>query len=404
MGLINKLVAIGDAIREKTGETDLYTLDEMATKIANITVGEGSGGADGYVPTDSDLRCEGIFQYKFAFDSWNWIIDNYGDRITTSNLSNLLYVFYNSKNLTYIPFDINCDKGTKSSATNMFRDCQKLTSVPKINNLKVEAIDNFLAGCNNIREVPEDFDENWDWSYVDSLTNGYAGNRCNTFSNCYSLRKFPMNFLNHGNPKSSPSYTIYSACFTNCYALDEIVGLPFPHNDVAFTSATFNGCFNYCSRLKDMTFATQENGTPYTVQWKSQTIDLTTSVGYFSNHAQIANRITPYNSGITEDKEVLDDATYQALKNDPDWFATSEAYSRYNHDSAVNTINSLPDASAYLATAGGPNTIKFKGAAGSATDGGAINTLTEEEIAVAAAKGWTVTFAQKGEVYESKGI
>jgi hypothetical protein len=44
-----------------------------------------------------------------------------------------------------------------------------------------------------------------------------------------------------------------------------------------------------------------------------------------------------------------------------------------------------------LATAGGTNTIKFKGIAGSKTDGGAINTLTEEEIAVAAAKGWTVT-------------
>jgi hypothetical protein len=61
-------------------------------------------------------------------------------------------------------------------------------------------------------------------------------------------------------------------------------------------------------------------------------------------------------------------------------------YSRYNHDSAVETINSLPDVSA-----GSGNTIKFEGAAGSLTDGGAINTLTEEEIAVATAKGWTVT-------------
>ena len=37
-------------------------------------------------------------------------------------------------------------------------------------------------------------------------------------------------------------------------------------------------------------------------------------------------------------------------------------------------------------------TIKFKGAAGAKTDGGAINTMTEEEIAVATAKGWTVSF------------
>jgi hypothetical protein len=84
---------------------------------------------------------------------------------------------------------------------------------------------------------------------------------------------------------------------------------------------------------------------------------------------------------------VSNDETYQALKNDPDWYSLLPAYSRYNHDSAVNTINTLPDTSAY-----GTNTIKFVGTAGSATDGGAINTLTAEEIAVATAKGWTVSF------------
>ena len=136
-----------------------------------------------------------------------------------------------------------------------------------------------------------------------------------------------------------------------------------------------------------MSFATN-NGIPYTANWKGQTIELTTYVGYASTATDILN----YNSGITSDKQVTDDTTYQALKNDPDWFTTKVAYSRYNHDSAVATINSLPDTSAYLAANGGTNTIKFKGDSGSATDGGAINTLTEEEIAVATAKGWTVTF------------
>lgn len=76
-----------------------------------------------------------------------------------------------------------------------------------------------------------------------------------------------------------------------------------------------------------------------------------------------------------------------------DSWTTQREYSRYNHDSAVRTINSLPDTSEYLETAGGSNTICFKGDAGSLTDGGAINTLTEEEIAVAAAKGWTITYS-----------
>ena len=132
-----------------------------------------------------------------------------------------------------------------------------------------------------------------------------------------------------------------------------------------------------------------DGGTPYSVSFKGQFIDLTDNVGFVDE--SYYNYITNYNSGITADKEVTDDATYQSLKNDPDWFTTDVTYSRYNHDSAVRTINSLPDTSAYLSTAGGTNTIKFKGTSGSATDGGAINTLTPEEIAVATAKGWTVT-------------
>lgn len=39
MALINKLEAIGDAIREKTGGTEEMTLDEMATAISSLTTG-----------------------------------------------------------------------------------------------------------------------------------------------------------------------------------------------------------------------------------------------------------------------------------------------------------------------------------------------------------------------------
>ena len=156
------------------------------------------------------------------------------------------------------------------------------------------------------------------------------------------------------------------------------------------TSNMFYDTFSSGYRLKDVIFATQDDGTPYTVNWKSQTIDLGVDyIGYAYDNSTILN----YNSGITADKEVIDNTTYQALKNDPDWWTKNVAYSRYNHNSAVNTINSLPDTSAFLATKGGTNTIKFKGAAGSATDGGAINTLTAEEIAVATAKGWTVSLS-----------
>ena len=42
MALIDKLTAIANAIRAKTGGTNTMTLDDMATEIANISVGTGS--------------------------------------------------------------------------------------------------------------------------------------------------------------------------------------------------------------------------------------------------------------------------------------------------------------------------------------------------------------------------
>lgn len=173
--------------------------------------------------------------------------------------------------------------------------------------------------------------------------------------------------------------------------LDKAVGLPV--NEVSkIASNMFRDTFTNCCRMKSAVFDTNDDSTVKTANWKSQTIDfaganVSRAVGVTFSDGYILN----YNSGITADKCVRTDEDYQALKNDEDWFTYDISYSRYNHDSAVETINSLPDTSAYLATAGGTNTIKFRGVAGSLTDGGAINTLTAEEIAVATAKGWTVT-------------
>jgi hypothetical protein len=155
----------------------------------------------------------------------------------------------------------------------------------------------------------------------------------------------------------------------------------------------FSNTLENCHRLKEVIFATQEDGTPYTVNWKNQVIDLSEEVGY-ENHTGAYFKTTHYNAGIspTPLTRVGSATDYQELKNHPDWWTGDGSYGRYNRTSAVNTINSLPDTSAYLASAGGTNTIKFD-RTGSNTDGGNIYDLTEAEIAVAAAKGWTITFS-----------
>ena len=388
--LVNEdtLTVIADFVRYKLGEeTDpnaagftKYTPMELANKI-----GDEMPLAKDAIP-NSAKYIRGDCRHRFAYGGWDWFIEQLGGEITTEAITNCQYMFYGC-NLERIPFDINCSQASVSMSS-MFNNCKNLKVLPKIT-VKPTATENMFWFCQNLREIPENFFDNFDWSSVTGSSTGWGASMNTMFDSCYSLRYIPIHKIK-SNPTIGNSSSYLYKGFSQCYCLDELVDLPLPFTD-AWTSNTFgsgpySGCFLHLSRLKSLTFALNE-GQPCVMNWKNQTIDLSQKVGYSKQTFDIIG----YNSGITKDKEVKDDATYQALKNDKDWFTNKPKYSRYNHDSAVETINSLPDTSAYLAANGGTNTIKFTGAAGSATDGGAINTLTEAEIAVAAAKGWTVS-------------
>ena len=380
--LVNEssLTGIANAIRGKNGETTTYKPSEMAAAITAI-----SGGGSGPDIPDSAFVISGNCMYWDYHGRFDDFINAYKNKWSTINISSCPNMFEYSQ-LTEIPFEINFDTNHQS-ANSMFRGCEKITKITKLNNLKPNDTASLFSDCIRLRTIPNDFTNNWNFSYIDSQTSQYNCNQNKMFYDCYSLRSIPIGLISHGNKYIYYNYSYFYNGFTHCYALDELVNLPIPYTKATWTNNSFNSTFTYCERLKNITFAKQDDGTPYTVNWKSQTISLISNTGYATTKISILNN----NSGITADKEVTDDASYQALKNDPDWFTCDIAYSRYNHDSAVATINSLPDTSAYLASAGGTNTIKFEGAAGSATDGGAISSLTQEEIAVATAKGWTVT-------------
>lgn len=361
---------IGNAIREKTETSDLIAPGDMPGMIRGI---ESGGG--GYEPTDEELTLTNNCQYKFSYNTWNWVIQNYGHRITTNDIIGMNSMFKDSNLLTEIPFDIN-GAGKGMYIAEMFCNCYNLRSIDgKMSNIKPNNGNRLFNSCYNLRKMP--VMENWDWSAMHTQA---SQSLSEIFSNCYSLRVIPEDWLKeiynaYTSHYGSPYYNMFSAC----HCLDELRGVPVAR--AKYSSNSFRNTFFRCGRLKEVIFDT-DNGTPYTVNWSNQEIDLTTvGIGY-SNKGYLLD----YNSGITADKEVTDAASYEALKYDPDWFTCMTEYSRYNHDSAVNTINSLPT------TTGTGCVIKFAGAAGSATDGGAINTLTEEEIAIAAAKGWTVSF------------
>lgn len=332
---------------------------------------EGGGGIE--LPALSgDLR------YAFAYGAWDWFLDMFGNEIKTENITDCSYMFCNYQKDELPNIKLNFAEGQKVSFVKTF-DGSKLKSIGcYLSGAYPGDLQSLFSGSNYLKTIDDGFftsmvfDDGNRSTYISGL-----------FTNCYSLRELP-NLEPFNNSQARYHTSVYSGGFNSCYVLNKIINLPIIKE--AYTSNAFSDSFKVCRRLKDLTFIT-ENGQPIAVAWSKQTIDLSYYVGYAMSKTD--SYILNYNSGITQDKYVDNAASFEALKDDPDWYGNLE-FSRYNIDSAIRTIASLPDVSA-----GTSNVIKFKGEAGngSASDGRKINEMTDAEIAVAAAKGWTVTFA-----------
>lgn len=266
------------------------------------------------------------------------------------------------------------------------------------------------------------FLNNFTYQVQDAGVGGISANQTctptsNLMANCLDMsdclkkwHEIINNSQSYANYSSHPQYDLtfpYVKHFKN---------IPVPYRSAQTTATSDLRVLGYAPNYfmtDSVTFAT-DNGTAYSIKWKSQVLGLNQKIGYGFG-AWNSNLLTHGQGYWKEKNNVWYNATtleqaqenYAKLKTQDDWWAGTNVrvsyngvsniygdalFSRYNHDSAVETLNSLPDTSEYLASAGGTNTVKFYGIQGALTDGGAINTLTEEEIAVATAKGWTVTF------------
>ena len=371
----DSLKAIGDAIREKNGETTTYKPAEMAAAITAIS----GGGSSGYVPTDADLKLTGDCSNLFNSGKLKWIIDNYGNRITTEKISSTkgMFVQYIGDNIPFIinsNYELNCQR--------MFYLAGIKGTLPKIVMTKttdyVSDIGSMFYGY-IYDNIPDDY-----FNSMASVKIYKYVSMSGVFQGAKYITKIPSSWLTFTSkyPKTDAYSNPYNVAFKNCYSLKKLNNLHTFSSFVIkdnFFRETFNGTYS----LNSVTFAPLPEGTEYR-QWKSQVISLNSYVGY-----GIASNMTDI---FDSNKRVENDTTYAALKNTDDWWSSDINYSRYNHDSAVETINSLPNTKPYLDANGGTNTIIFQGNAGAKTDGGAINTLTDAEIAVATAKGWTVSF------------
>lgn len=158
MALINKLSAIGEAIREKTGKEDLLTLDEMPAEIRDIETGGDSSFYDDF--WDSYLQNGERTDYTNAFAGTYWTTNIFdtpkyvlkptiADRmfqstgiteipdgvLDTSQCTNMNYMFQTTKMLK-IPI-IDCSNCT--ALTNTFREGYMQESITDIILVNVRA-------------------------------------------------------------------------------------------------------------------------------------------------------------------------------------------------------------------------------------------------------------------------
>lgn len=110
MALIDKLNAIGEAIRGKTGKTEKLTLAQMPDEITAIQVG---GGGDKYADLAKAILNKSVVEVK----------EGDMDEIGVGGSTNTFYLFYSAKNLK------NFSSSTFYVNTSAFHECSALETV-----------------------------------------------------------------------------------------------------------------------------------------------------------------------------------------------------------------------------------------------------------------------------------
>lgn len=415
------LTNIANAIREKNGTTDTYKPSEMAEAILAIE----AGGGGGYEPTDEELRYE-LGRFTTQGETNAWVVREYGNRVVfeyngfhqNGNMSSFI-------DYPYEVFDANPTIGIKTTGFGFGRlfesaRVKKITGSFKLegergdNSIYFHGMESMFKSCSYLEEINDNFINPNDIPKFRLYPNSGAQYHSykEGFAGCSNLKRIPDFYFklmcrtnNDGEFKiNSPTY-VYNNLFNCCYSLKEIKDLPvaigFAYSTTNnITSNMFSQAFRLCSNATKLTFATN-NGEPKVAPWTSQVIDLRSSgydgFGLFGTYSGPSSIITTMKNNIKLDSNGLPTARYE---DQFDWHSLVPECAKYGLRQAIETINSLPDTSA----AGGNNTIHFTGKQGKFTDyllgytddltvDTSISNLTEEEIAVAAAKGWTVSLS-----------
>lgn len=417
------LTDIADAIREKTGGSGTITPANMPTEIGSISGGGGepivvdrwitsmSGGLFERLVVDNNVTFSGINLFNLI-DLMKNINKNFFSQQEYENLANQLVLklakklelfsggtridnrhcfpqaystgslFIWSNPYTIDNFDVSNffifpETSGKSVSVDGYYFLLNRPSAYNESNLR-----NYLNYTRPIIKNISDTNNIWrDWCIANSgvrISSGGAWGIISCWGQWY-LNDLPEGYvewlkfvsnINIGNYSDYLNFLYYE-----CYKL-KTAYIPV----VSFSS--FNAGVRNTPRLRHILFVQKGKG-------------------YISNSASLSMAGAGYNrtsGNVTNKQDVCPDAkkiydatTYEALKNDPDAWASGLEWSFYGHSAAAETINSLPNQNPCPDGYNRPCTIIFEQNSGLNTDDGPISNLTAEEIAVATEKGWTVT-------------
>lgn len=361
------LTDVADAIRAKTGSSDPIQASSFDTAIGSIPSGGSgyTGHADqvgllalGWTQSEiDDFQQNGVFwdaeddaNYAVSQDEINATTFNHvrftglsssgavtgyrlyaivGSNVSMTNRNSFAGLCNNNKNLRYIQ-SLNFSTIT-SGAEYMFAQCCNLRKLDGLNISKVNSFTFAFEMCTNLREIKN------------LVVSENAIPTTNAFNACYSLEKISCNTI-----KTSNANTMFRDCHTliripnvdfsecasmqylfyNCYALLEL-------GELDFSAATnISNAFLYCYELRNCG-GFKNLGMAYS----------TTASANYSNYTLNISSST-----------------------------------LLTHDSLMNIINNLYD-------------IASKGCNTQKVTMGATNLakLSADEIAIATAKGWTVS-------------
>lgn len=175
MALTDKLKAVADAIRGKTGGTEELTLDQMATEIAGIETGGGES------PLDYAVSLHRMF-YMTSYSKGTDIVISFGSKVPTIKMygDGLSHVMYRSSNIRSIK--ISWGGAASSVSMNCFAEInwddttlEKVDLSGALGVLYPTNMSRAFYRRSALREILGEFD----------LTN--CTSLANTFTNCYAL-------------------------------------------------------------------------------------------------------------------------------------------------------------------------------------------------------------------------